>query len=139
MAEAAPARFMLSGAWVLIKVLANSYPGRPHSRVTRQRGCCGDLDFGGEGRVVHRYYTSNKTRPLLGEQRGVLTGVGGGHHNEDIAGVVRWHVWDGVRYPDGEAAADVSSGHSCCRLGSTSKMLSTGGRVALRQKWVARR
>ena len=26
------------------------------------------LDFGGEGSVVRRYYTSNKTRPLLGEQ-----------------------------------------------------------------------
>ena len=51
-------------------------------------GAAVDLDFGGKGRVVHRYYTSNKTRPLLGEQGGVLTGVGGGHHSEDIAAVV---------------------------------------------------
>ena len=51
-------------------------------------GAAVDLDFGSEGRVVHRYYTSNKTRPLLGEQGGVLTGVGGGHHSEDIAAVV---------------------------------------------------
>ena len=54
------------------------------------------LDSGGEGRVIHRYYTSNKTRPLLGEQGGVLTGFGDGHHSEDIAAVVRRYVWDGI-------------------------------------------
>ena len=55
-------------------------------------GTAVDLDFCSEGRVLHRYYTSNKTRPLLGEQGRVLAGVGGGHHNEDIFAEVRWHV-----------------------------------------------
>ena len=50
------------------------------------------LDFG-EGRVIHRYYTCNKTRSLLGEQGGVLIGVGSGHHSKNVAAVVRWHVW----------------------------------------------
>ena len=59
-------------------------------------GAAVDLDLGGEGRVIHRYYTSNRTRLLLGEQGRVLTGVGGGHHSEDIAAVVRWHIWGGV-------------------------------------------
>ena len=53
----------------------------------RGNGVAVVLDFG-EGRVIHRYYTSKSTRPLLGEQGGVLTGVGGGHHSEDIAAVV---------------------------------------------------
>ena len=59
-------------------------------------GAAVDLDFGGEGRVVHRYHTSNKTRSLFGEQGRVLVGEDGGHHSEDIASVVRWYVWQRV-------------------------------------------
>ena len=55
-------------------------------------GATVDLDFGGKGRVVHRYYTRNKTKPFLGEQGRVLIGVGGGHHSKDVTAVVRWHV-----------------------------------------------
>ena len=55
-------------------------------------GAAVDLDFGGKGRVVHRYYTRNKTKPFLGEQGRVLIGVGGGHHSKDVTAVVRWHV-----------------------------------------------
>ena len=62
-------------------------------------GAAMDLDFGGEGRVVHRYYTCNKARPSIGEQRRVLTRVGGGHHHEGIAAVVRWHVWQSRGIP----------------------------------------
>ena len=51
------------------------------------------LDFGDEGRVIHRYYASNKTRSLLGEQGGVLIGAGSGHHSKNVAAVVRQHVW----------------------------------------------
>ena len=51
------------------------------------------LDFGGEGRVIYRCYTSNETRSLLGEQRGVLIGMGSGHHNKNVTAMVRWHVW----------------------------------------------
>ena len=58
-------------------------------------GAAVDLDFGGKGGAIHRYYTSNKTRPLLGEQGRVLTGFGHGYHSEDIAALVRRHVWDG--------------------------------------------
>ena len=50
------------------------------------------LDFGGEGRVIHRYYTSNKTRPLLGEQVAVLIGVGSEQHSKNVVDVVQWHV-----------------------------------------------
>ena len=52
-------------------------------------GAAVELGFGGEGRVVHRCYTSNKTRPLLGEQENMLTGVGGGHHSKGVAAVIR--------------------------------------------------
>ena len=51
------------------------------------------LDFVGEGKVVHRSYTSNKTRSLLGEHGGMLIGVGSRHHSKNVAAVVRWHVW----------------------------------------------
>ena len=84
MAEAAPARFILSSAWMLIKVCGTAW--------LHGNGTAVDLDFCSEGRALHRYYTSNKTRPLLGEQGRVLAGVGGGHHNEDIFAEVRWHV-----------------------------------------------
>ena len=50
-----------------------------------------DVNFDGEGRVVDRYYTGDKTMPLLGEQGRALTGLGGEHHGEDIAAVVRTH------------------------------------------------
>ena len=56
-------------------------------------GLAVDLDFGDEGRVLHRCYTSNKTRFLLGEHRRVPTGVGSRHHSKDVATVVRWYVW----------------------------------------------
>ena len=47
---------------------------------------------GDEKRIVHGYYTSNKTGPFLGEQGGVLTVVASGHYCKDIAAVVRWHA-----------------------------------------------
>ena len=106
MAEAAPASFILSSASVLMKVC-----GEPVSKRATQPNCGNwaavGLDFGGEGRVVHRYYTS-----------------------EDVATRTSSPWSDGTfgresRYPDEEAAADVCLGHSRCRVqGSTSKMQS---------------
>ena len=71
------------------------------------------------------WYTSNKTRPLLGEQGGVMTGIGDGYHTRTSP------MWSGGTfgtesgYPDVEAAADVSSGHSRCRVeGFTSRIQS---------------
>ena len=52
-------------------------------------GVAVDIDFSGEERVAHRYYTSSKTKPSLDEQQGDQTGVGGGHHIEDVAAVAR--------------------------------------------------
>ena len=46
------------------------------------------LDSGREGRVIHRYHTSNKTRSLRGEQGVVLIGVGSDHHSKNVAAVV---------------------------------------------------
>ena len=51
-----------------------------------------DLDFVGEARVTHHYYTSNKTRSLLGEQGRVLIGVGSRHHRKNATAMVQWHV-----------------------------------------------
>ena len=84
MAEAAPARFILSSAWMLIKVCGTAW--------LHGNGTAVDLDFCSEGRVLHRYYTSNKTRPLLGEQVAVLIGVGSEQHSKNVVAVVQWHV-----------------------------------------------
>ena len=74
---------MLSNLWVLLKVC-----GEPVSKKAY-----GDLDFGGKGMIFLGYYTINKTRPLLGDQEGVVTGAGSGHYCENVAAVVRWRVW----------------------------------------------
>ena len=100
MAEAAPAWFMLSRAWVLMKVCDEPASKRATQPIQEGdtaelhgNGTTVDLAFGGEGRVIHRYYTSNKTRSLLSEKERVLNGAGGGHHSKDVAALVRWHVW----------------------------------------------
>ena len=41
-----------------------------------------DFDFGGEGRVNHRYCTGNTTKPWLGEHGRLPTGVGSRHHSK---------------------------------------------------------
>ena len=56
-------------------------------------GAAVDLDFDGERKVIHRYYTSNKTRSLLGEHGRAPAGVSSRHHSNNVATVVRWHVW----------------------------------------------
>ena len=92
MAEAAPARFMRSSAWVLMKVC-----GEPVSRRATQPSCTATgslciliLVVEEESSIV---ITSNKTRSLLGEHGGMLIGVGSRHHSKNVAAVVRWHVW----------------------------------------------
>ena len=86
------------------------------------------LDFGGEGKIIHHYYTSNKTRSLLGEQGGVLIGVCSGHHSK-----ITSPPWsDGTcgretGYPDEEVAADVSSGHVSRGRVHFEDAVSTGG------------
>ena len=99
MAEAAPAWFMLSRAWVLMKVCDEPASKRATQPIQEGdtaelhgNGTTVDLAFGGEGRVIHRYYTSNKTRSLIGEQVRVLIGVGSRHHSKRVTAVARWYV-----------------------------------------------
>ena len=92
MAEAAPAWFMLSSAWVLMKVCGEPVSKRETQQELYGNGATVNLDFGG-GKVIHRCYASNKTKSLLGEQGRVLIGVGSRHHSKNVAAVVRWHVW----------------------------------------------
>ena len=100
------------------------------------------LGFGGEGRVFHHCYSSNKTRSLLGKQGGVLIGVGGGHHSKNVAAVVQLHAWcregisrrrDGTRRVFWTQSLSGGSVHF-------EDAVSTGGQDALRrQSLVARR
>ena len=95
--EASPARLMLSNVWVVIKVCSDKTE-------LHDNGAIVDPDFGCEGRVIHRFYTRNKTRPLLSEQGRLLTGMHDGYHYEDIAAVVQCHIWDGVAVSRREGA-----------------------------------
>lgn len=52
----------------------------------------GKFSTSAAGRVNHRYYTSNKTEPLLGEQVRALIGVGSGHHSKTVAAEVLNHT-----------------------------------------------
>ena len=80
--------FMLSSAWVLMKVC-----GEPVSRRATQPSCTATgslciliLVVEEESSIV---ITSNKTRSLLGEQGVVLMGVGSGYHSKNVAALVR--------------------------------------------------
>ena len=55
-------------------------------------GAAVDHDNRGEGRVIS-FYCTGKTRPLLGKQGRVLSGVDGGHRSKDVTAVVRRKIW----------------------------------------------
>ena len=107
---------MLSSAWALIKDVRRVRIQEGGIAELHGHGAAVDLDFGGEGRVVHHYYTSNKKRPLLGERRGCwpewaadITARTSLPWSDDTFGRVSGQL-------DGEAAVDVSLRHSRCRV-----------------------
>ena len=57
---------MLASAWVLMKVCGDPV-SKGNTVELYGNGAAVYLDFGGERRVIHRYYTNN-TRSLFGEQ-----------------------------------------------------------------------
>ena len=125
MAEAAPARFMLFNAWVLISVC-----GEPVFKRATQPSCPAMGRLWILILVAKEESSIDTTSATRQGPRSASKGRCSPHSGTDNTARTS-PLWSegtfgtDARYPDGEAAADVSSGHSRCRVeGSTPKMQS---------------